>query len=160
MRCIFDNSGRGAAFLAQMIPSCRERGLPEDAVTILVLDNDGYAAGGMAYHGYDPDARVIEISGAAVPGSGWLTRTTLWTLYAYPFLTLNCQMVVQRTSARDERLLRQLAAYNYSFINVPRLFGRDHDAVLCLLTREAWDANKFNRARRKQGMSNAVFAEG
>jgi hypothetical protein len=54
-------------------------------------------------------------------------------------------MVVQRTPADSERLLRILAAYNYSFILLPRLFGRDRDGVLCALTREAWEDNRFNQ---------------
>jgi hypothetical protein len=50
--------------------------------------------------------------------------------------------------ADAERNLRQLAAYNYSFIRVPRMCGRNRDAVLCLLSDDAWRANKFNRDRK------------
>ena len=54
-------------------------------------------------------------------------------------------MIVQRNSANDERLLRQLAVYDYTFIKVPRMLGRDEDGVLCCLTYEAWAANRFNK---------------
>ena len=54
-------------------------------------------------------------------------------------------MVVQRTPADDERLLYVLSRYGYAFCPVPRLFGRNRDGVVCCLTREAWEANKFNQ---------------
>ena len=54
-------------------------------------------------------------------------------------------MVAQRTPADDERLLRQLAVYDYAFVRVRRMFGRERDGVLCLLTREDWEANRFNK---------------
>lgn len=130
-------------FVEQLIPACRERGLPRASTAIGVIDRDGRLIGGMVYHNYDPDAGVIEMSGAALPGSGWLSRETLRHVYTYPFLQLDCQMVVMRVAADDERLLRQLAAFNYSFIKIPRLLGRNKDAVLALLTKEDWIANKF-----------------
>jgi hypothetical protein len=69
-------------------------------------------------------------------------------MYVYPFHQLGVQMVVQRTPADDLRLLRQLAAYDYMFIKVPRMFGRERDGVLCLLTYEDWCANRFNKRFR------------
>jgi hypothetical protein len=53
-------------------------------------------------------------------------------------------MVVQRTPADNEMLLDILARYNYAFIKMPRMFGRERDGVICYLTYEAWKANKFN----------------
>jgi hypothetical protein len=131
-------------FVAQLIPACRERGLPPGKA-FGVIDADGHLIAGIVYHSFDPDAGVIEMSGAALPGRLWLTRETIRRMYVYPFLEIGCQMVVNRVSATDRQQLRQLAAYNYAFITVPRMFGRDKDGVLCLLTREAWEANKFNR---------------
>jgi hypothetical protein len=89
---------------------------------------------GLVYHNWDPEAGTIEISGAALPGHFWLTRPTLARMYQYPFLQCNCQMVVQRTPADNERLLYILARYGYSFVTVPRLLGRDRDCVVCTLT--------------------------
>ena len=97
------------------------------------------------YHNWDPEAGVIELSGAALPGVNWLTRETLKRMFQFPFLQCNCQMVVQRTPADDRRLLGILAAYGYDLVAVPRLFGRNRDGVICCLTREAWAGNKFNR---------------
>jgi hypothetical protein len=66
-------------------------------------------------------------------------------MFEYPFLQVGVQMIVQRNSADDERLLGVLARYGYMFVPVPRMLGRDKDGVLCLLTYEDWRDNKFNR---------------
>ena len=132
-----------ADFVAGLIPHCR-RGFGNCAA-IGVIDSDGKLIAGLVYYNYDPDAAIIEIAGAALPGRQWLTRETIARMYRYPFLGLNCQMVVQRTPADDERLLYILSRYDYSFIPMPRLFGAERDGVICCLTREAWEANKFNQ---------------
>lgn len=130
-------------FVAQLIPACGERGLPPASKAFGVIDEQGRLIAGMVYHHYDPQSGVIEMSGAALPGYQWLSRETIKRMYQYPFLQIGCQMVIMRVAADDQRLLRQLAALNYSFIRIPRLLGRDRDAVICLLTREDWEANKF-----------------
>ena len=133
-----------AQFVAQLIPAVRQYGFGPNIKAFGIIQGDKLIAG-MVYHNYDPGAGVIEMSGAALPGYYWLTRETLRRMYSYPFRELGCQMVLMRVAADDSRLLRQLAALNYSFITVPRLFGRNKDAVACLLTREAWQENKFNK---------------
>jgi hypothetical protein len=70
-------------------------------------------------------------------------------MYGYPFLQVGCQMVVQRTPADDEHLLRMLAAYGFMFVRLPRLFGRTRDGVACLLTYEDWINSKFNRKLKR-----------
>src|SRR5215510_5207780 len=123
-----------ADFVARLIPHCRARGFGA-CKAIGVLDDDGRLVGGVVYNNYDPEAGCIEISGAAT-SPRWLTRETIARMYQYPFLQVGVQMIVQRTPAENERLLRQLAAYDYMFVKVPRMFGRERDGVLCLLTRE------------------------
>jgi hypothetical protein len=138
-----------ADFVAQLIPRCRERGFPSTAKAIGIIKNDSLVAG-LVYSNYDPDAGIIEMSGAALPGINWLTRGVIDRMYQYPFLQCGCQMIVQQTAASDERLLGMLAAYDYAFIPVPRLFGRDKDGVLCCLTYEAWANNRCNRHSRRR----------
>jgi RimJ/RimL family protein N-acetyltransferase len=133
-------------FVATLIPHCR-RGFGPAAKAIGVID-EGRLIAGIVYHNYDPEAGIIEISGAALPGTYWLSRETLRRMFQYPFHGCRCQMVVQRTPADDERLLGVLARYGYAFVTIPRLFGRDRDGVVCLLTREAWENNKFNQRLR------------
>lgn len=133
-----------AQFVAQLIPSFHGRGFGQNVKALGIID-DGDLIAGLVYHNYDPVAGVIEMSGAAIPGKQWLSRETIRRMYVYPFRDCGCQMVTMRVAADDDRLLRQLAALNYSFIKVPRILGRDRDGVLCLLTYEDWVNNKFNR---------------
>jgi hypothetical protein len=132
--------------VAQMIPACRERGFGR-CKAIGVLDEHGTMLAGVVYHNWQPEAGVIEMSVAAIPGGKWLTRETLWRIHEYPFERVGAQMVLGITSPDDERLLRQLAALGYMFVTVPRLLGRDLDGVLCLFTREAFEQCKFIRPR-------------
>jgi RimJ/RimL family protein N-acetyltransferase len=130
-------------FVAMMIPHCREYGFGPHIKAIGVVSGAGELIAGFVYHNYDPGAAIIEISGAGLPGSHWCTPLTLAKIYQYPFKQLGCQMIVQRVLASDTRLLRQFAALNYMLIKVPRLFGREQDGVLGLLTAEDWAANKI-----------------
>ena len=134
-----------ADFVAQLIPECRERGFSKASKAIGVVNGDGHLIGGVVYHNWDPDAAVIEMSAAALPGSGWLTRETLRRIYQYPFHQVGCQMVIKRVAADNERMLRIFAAYGCMFIKVPRMLGRERDGVLVLLTFEDWANNKFNQ---------------
>lgn len=140
---VYDQHEAVAYFVAQRIPHVSGRGFGR-CKAIGVLDGTGKAIAGIVYHNWNEDAGIIEISAAATTPQ-WLTRETMRVMYIYPFHQLKCQMVMQLTPADDERLLRQLAAGGYMLVKVPRMFGRDRDGVLCLLTYEDWCANKFNR---------------
>lgn len=138
MKYLLDQTPLVAGFVAQMIPHVRKQGFGKACRAIGVVDDDNELIAGLVYHNLSPVAGLIELSAAALPGKQWATRTTLKYMYQFPFLTCGAQMLVQQTLATDEHLLGQLARLNYMFINVPRLFGRDKDGVLCLLTYEAW----------------------
>jgi len=144
MNYIYGHDDIVASFVAQLIPSCRERGFGK-AKAIGVIDKAGRLIAGFVYHGYDPDAGTIQISGASLPGTKWCNQQTLAHVYRYPFLQLGCQMIIQMVPADDERLLYQLSRLNYQFIPLPRMFGRHKDAVLAQLTFEDWAANRLCR---------------
>ena len=144
MKYLVDQPDLVAEFVARMIPHVGALGFGRCRAIGVVDDNHELVAG-LVYHHMDPHSGIIEMSGAALPGHQWATRETLKLMYQYPFLQVGAQMVVMRVLYSDERLLRQLAALNYEFIRVPRLFGRDRDGVLCLLTYEDWVANKLCR---------------
>ncbi len=135
-----------ARAVAQMIPSCRERGFGR-CKAIGVVDGDGRLIAGVVYHNWQPEAGVIEMSVAALSDTRWLTRETLRRVHDYPFRQIGAQMILGLTSTDDQRLLRQLAALGYMFVLVPRLLGRDHDGVLCLFTREAYEQCRFMQQR-------------
>jgi len=142
---VYDHPEIVVPFVTNLIPDCHGRGISKAAAAIGVLDAHGRLIAGLVYHTYNPEAGVIEICGAALPGQYWMTRETLRQMYGYPFLQLRCQMVVNVVAAEDERQLYMMSRFGYSFSRVPRLFGRDRDAVVGTLTIEDWLTNKFNR---------------
>lgn len=132
-----------ADFVSKLIPELYGRSLARASTAFGIVKNGDLIAG-MVYHNWMPECGTIEMSGAAIDPH-WLTAETLRRMYQYPYLQLDCQLTYMRVAADNERLLRQLAAFNYTFIRMPRMLGRDRDAVLCQLTREAWEENKFCR---------------
>jgi hypothetical protein len=155
LRYLYGHDEAVAHFVAQLIPSCRVRGFERNAKSIGIIDDNGLLIAGLVYHNYDPVSEIIEISGAALPGKYWLTRETIKRMYQYPFLQVGCQMVFQRNSAEDERLLGMLATYDYTLIRVPRMLGRDKDGVICTLTYEDWANNRFNKRLKHHLLENA-----
>jgi RimJ/RimL family protein N-acetyltransferase len=140
--------------VASLIPHCR-RGFGPNIKATGVIDEEGMLIAGIVYHRFDPDAGTIEISGAALPGKQWLSRETLKQMYRYPFFVCGCQMVIQLTPADNEGLLYVLHRFGYELIPFSRMFGRDRDGVICRLTREAWEENKFNK-RLKHHLPDAL----
>jgi len=140
-----------ADFVANLIPRCRDRGFGK-CKAIGVIDVEGRLIAGMVYNNWNPEAGVIEMSGACLPGKYWLTRETLRRIYRYPFQQCGCQLVIMQVSADDTVLLGVLLALGYELRPVPRLFGRDKDAVLCTLTDDAWKDNRITKrlADKKQ----------
>jgi len=98
---------------------------------------------GLVYFNWHPEAGTIEVSIDARPRRRWLTPQTLAIMFQYPFLDCGCQMLITRTSARSEHVMRMLAAMNFSLIKIPRAGGRNEDGVLALLTYEDWLEAKF-----------------
>jgi hypothetical protein len=143
---VYGYDGVVGAFVARLIPHC-QRGFGFNIKTIGVVDGHELIAG-IVYHNWEPEAGIIEISAAALPGEPWLSRETLRRMFGYPFLECKCQMVVQRIPADDERQQSMMARFGYMLIKVPRMYGRDRDGVLALLTVEDWAENKFNRRLR------------
>ena len=103
------------------------------------------------YNNFQREAGVVEFHGAA-KDKRWLTRETLWEMFSYPFLTLDCQMVVTRNSERNEMwngrgLHRMLTAYGFKQYRIPRLRGRDEAEIIWTLTDTDWSANGFHKDR-------------
>jgi len=110
---------------------------------------DGVLIAGVVYNNYDPRAGIIEIS-AASKSARWLTRQSLHIMFQYPFEQLGCQMVVMRTSVKNETetgrgINRISKAFGFQQVIVPRLYGRDDDGVLHLLTDDAWRESRIGR---------------
>ena len=145
---VFGHDEVVAAFVAQLIPECRERGFGK-CRAIGVVDETGLL-GGLVYRNWCPEVGTIEVSGAAVPGTNWLSRRTIQIMYDYPFYTVGCQMVIKTTMADNEIVLRIMAAVGFSLHHIKRLGGRDRDGVVGTLTVEDWEASKYNANRKRK----------
>ena len=145
---VFGHDDVVAAFVAQLIPECRERGFGK-CRAIGVVDETGLL-GGLVYRNWCPEVGTIEISGAALPGTNWLSRRTIQIMYDYPFYQCGCQMVIKTTMADNEIVLRIMAAVGFSLHHVKRLGGRDRDGVVGTLTVEDWEVSKYNANRKRK----------
>lgn len=143
MDYVYGHDAIVSGFVSERMPTGRGRGFG-NCTTIGVVE-DGDLVAGIVFHNWDPEAMTMEISAAALPNHPWLSRETIKRMYQYPFLGCRCQMVINRVAADDERQLRMLAVYGYDFFRIPRAAGRNKDVIVCLLTREAWEGNKFNK---------------
>ena len=145
---VFDQTLHVAPFVASLIPECRERGFGECS-SIGVIDEDGYLMGGLVYRNWCPETGTIEMSGAAVPGSNWLSRRTIQIMYDYPFYQVGCQMLIKTTMADNEIVLRIMAAVGFDLHYIKRLGGRDRDGVVGTLTVEDWEQSRYNCNRKR-----------
>ena len=112
----------------------------ETSMPVGVVDRQGRLVAGWIWHNYDPKSGVIEFSGAA-DTARWMTRSILHELFKYAFT--NAQMVITRNSETNTRLHRQLEAFGFSCIVLPRLFGRTEDCFYWYLTEESWCRSRF-----------------
>jgi hypothetical protein len=145
---VFGHDEVVAAFVAHLIPECRERGFGK-CRAIGIADETGLL-GGLVYRNWCPEVGTIEISGAALPGTNWLSRRTIQIMYDYPFYQCGCQMVIKTTMADNEIVLRIMAAVGFDLHYMKRLGGRDRDGVVGTLTQEQWEASKYNANRKKK----------
>jgi RimJ/RimL family protein N-acetyltransferase len=152
---IFGHDESVADFVAQLIPECRVRGFGK-CRAIGIAGEDGKLLGGLVYRNWCPEVGTIEISGAAVPGTNWLSRRTVQVMYNYPFYDCGCQMVIKTTMADNEIVLRIMAAVGFTLHKIERLGGRYRDGVVGTLTVEDWEASRYNINRRIQPVEEAA----
>ena len=155
---VFDHSDVVAPFVASLIPECRERGFGKCAA-IGVINEEGKLVGWLVYRNWCPETGTIEISGAAIPGTNWLSRRTVQIMYDYPFYQVGCQMVIKTTMADNAIVLRIMAAVGFSLHYIKRLGGRDRDGVLGTLTVEDWEQSRYNVNRRRPSDQPDLFEE-
>jgi len=122
----------------------KRAGFPDKNLRAIgIANDDNELIAGIVYFNYNPEAGTIEMSIEALPKQRWLTPTTLAVMFQYPFLHCGCQMLITKTSARSEHVLRMLAAMNFMLIRHPRAGGRYEDGIVAQLTYEDWLDSKF-----------------
>ncbi len=120
----------------------------DNALPMGIFDKQGRLAAVWAWHNFQESAGVIEFSGASETPR-WMTRRILHQLFSYAFSL--AQMVVTRNSEHNTTLHRQLEAFGFEKIVLPRLFGRCEDCFYWYLTEEAWIASPFFIRRASNG---------
>lgn len=128
---------RVADWVAAHIDGCG-RGFDECKAIGVVKDNSLVA--GIVYHNWCPEFETIEVSGAAVD-KRWMTRPVLKGLFGYPFSF--CQMILAQHDA-DNHIRRIWKAIGADEYRIPRLRGRTRDGYIATLTKEQWEASRFN----------------
>ena len=139
MRPLYGHSRDVAEFVKNLIPGC-ERGFGP-CTAIGVIDDDGRLIGGWVYYDYDPEAGVIQVSGAATD-KRWLTRPVLRALFFYVWDQLGCQMIVTRQDPANKAVRRMWKAAGGVEYIIPRLRGRDKAECLICITDDAFRASK------------------
>ena len=136
-----------ADFVAQCIPECRARGFGK-CTAIGVADETGLI-GGVVFRNWCPEVGTIEVSGAALPGTNWLSRRTLQIVYDYAFYQCNCHMVIQTMMADNEAALALTAKLGFTFYRIKHLGGPGRDGVVATFTVDDWKNCKINSNRRR-----------
>jgi len=145
---VFGHDEIVANFVASLIPECRARGFGK-CRAMGVVDGNGNLLGGVVYRNWCPEVGTIELSAAALPHTNWLSRRVLQQIYDYPFYQCGCHMVIQTTMADNEPALIVKAKIGFTFYKIRHLGGPDRDGVLATLTKDQWEASKFNANRRR-----------
>lgn len=146
MRIIRDSSDYVARWVAEKIGM--PRGFSKN-IAFGIINKDDALIAGLVYHNYEPEAGVIELSGAAVDRH-WMTRDVRQFMYDYPFLDCGVQLLVQRNSANNAHLNDQLRRWGYSEIRIPRGRGRDEDLIIFTLTDDQWFSHPKNLRNMKK----------
>lgn len=142
MRLVYGENEAVSGFVAGLIEDCDREDF--GGCTAIGVADDSGLVGGFVFHNYKPTAGVMEISYAGI-GGRWLTRRSLYAAFSYIFDQLGCQLAIARTPASMKHAVRIARAYGFEQVTVPRLFGRNEDAVISSLTVEAWRQNGFHR---------------
>lgn len=114
--------------------------------------HDDRLVAGVIYHNWCPEHCVIEMSAAATDRR-WLTRPVLRRIFEYPFDELGCGVVMTRNHPDSTHLHRIWQALGATKHEVPHLRGLGVPEVVMVLTKPAWQANKFNRRGHGQAQS-------
>lgn len=104
MRLVRDDSENVADWVAAQVPHVGRVGFG-NCKAIGVVSNDGAPLCGVVFHDYQPLAKTMQISLAAV-SARWATRNILGDILHYPFEELGLFKVWSVTPADNERAQR------------------------------------------------------
>lgn len=103
---------------------------------------NGKLIAGIVYHNYHPKEGVIELSAFSL-SKRWLTKKTIYSILNEPFVSLGCQMLIFRTSSKNDKMLKINRGLGFSEILLPRMRGKNEDEFLFTLTDDDWKSSKY-----------------
>lgn len=92
----------------------------------LGLAKDGKIVGGVVYHNY----RGTGIEGSIFTSERWANRHTLFHIFAYPFITLECKRFTAITRSRNQSAQTFLNKLGFTQEGVVRSAFEDDDGIL------------------------------
>lgn len=105
---------------------------------------DGSLVGGTLYHNWYSAHGVVELTSASLDPR-WLTRPVIRAMFFLPFQLLDCQACVLRVRSDNARMIKIARKFGFDEHVIPRLFGRDVDMHVFVMTDDAWRAHRVNR---------------
>jgi RimJ/RimL family protein N-acetyltransferase len=140
---VYGHSGVVAQWVAlAMKDPAYERGFGN--CTAIGVAENGDLIGGTVFHQYSPEARVIEMSSAAV-SPRWLPPKMVRAIFEYVFDQLGCQAVVMRVREDNDRMVRIAQKFGFEGHLLPRLADRQTGLWVFILTDDQWRTHRVNR---------------
>jgi RimJ/RimL family protein N-acetyltransferase len=118
---------------------------PHDTCQAMGVEHKGATVAGFVFHNYDPDAGVIEVSGAS-DHPRWATKTVVREAMDYVFRVAGCQMLYARQHIDNIAARRGWLHLGATEHIIPRLFGRGTTGTLLFLTAEQWASSSIAKA--------------
>lgn len=101
---------------------------------------------GFVYHNYEPDSGVIELSGYSTRRD-WANRGVVALIFGeYPFIQLDCRLMVARYSEHNKRVRRIWKSLGASEYVIPELRNQGEAEVIAVLHRDKFMKSRFMRA--------------
>lgn len=110
-----------------------------------VLNSHNKVIAGLVFHDWNPECGTIEIS-AAAENPRWFTRGVINEAMNYAFKGAGVQAIFGRTQEDNKRTRKIWRALGSTETVIPRLFGRDQDGIVMVVTDDAWNASKYCEA--------------
>ncbi len=123
-------------------------GVPREVAgdTILAVTKGEDIRAIVAFHNFDADNGVMEISAAGEPGR-WLSRSVLKEIFGYVFKQCDCQAAVMRCDPDDKVMARISKAYGFTSHLLPHMRGTGKSEAVYVLAKQDWLRNGFHKEK-------------
>lgn len=109
-------------------------------------EKEGLVAG-FVYHNYNPHAGTLEVSGYS-SRRDWANKSVVALIFGdYPFIQLDCRLLVARHSEHNKRVRRIWTALGATEYLIPELRGEGEAEVIAVLSKDNFIKSKFMRKK-------------